>query len=80
MIALATVQFMGREVGGLRGTMHGEKRAEQLVQRNEYRTRDWQTRACRNQSAHPQVAQGQLTSWPFCTRSDRKEGAKIADP
>ena len=45
MIGFAAQRLMDLEVGGLTGAGYDEKSAERLAQRNDYRDRDWETRA-----------------------------------
>lgn len=58
MIAFAAGRLMEMEVGGLTGVEHGEKSAERLVQRNGYRTRDWQTRVSTVELRIPKLRKG----------------------
>jgi transposase-like protein len=47
MIGFAAERLTELEVAGLTGAGYGEKSPERVVQRNDYRDRDWKTRAGR---------------------------------
>ena len=58
MISFDTVRLREMEVGGLVGAGYGEKSAGRLVQRNEHRERDWQTRARTVELRIPKLRKG----------------------
>jgi putative transposase len=58
MIGFAAQRLMELEVGGLTGAAHGEKIAERLVQRNDCRERDWESRAGTVELRIPKLRKG----------------------
>ena len=58
MIGFTAQRLMELEVEGLTGASYGEKSQERLVQRNGYRSRDWETRAGTVELRIPKLRKG----------------------
>ena len=58
MISFAAGRLMELEVGALTGAAYGEKDPDRLVQRNGYRSRDWETRAGAVELRIPKLRKG----------------------
>jgi transposase-like protein len=58
MIGFAAQRLMELEIEGLTGAAYGEKSPERLAQRNDYRERDWETRAGTVELRIPKLRKG----------------------
>jgi putative transposase len=58
MIAFATARMMEMEVGARTGAALGQKSPDRLVQRNDYRDREWETRAGTIELRIPKLRKG----------------------